>query len=251
MNKNMRWLNGNDAGDAVLARVARSDLARHERAFGAETQRKHPAARLEFVHATVQDDLIGPGHVFPRSRSRSRPRDCRDLPRPSSKLLMKSGMEIHLPQRGRYIVVEDMRATKRASPTPAPTPTPTPELVLVSKENGSVALHSVYHNPSRAAGLRMAIQPWMHQPRVDYYRGNWNTQPFAGTRCGAGLSASLQAKAWSMMDLSRDVRVAARICDSRYNSSLSSGSGCSPARFNFRLVRCCWSLIASRRNERN
>ena len=79
-------------------------------------------SRCEYVHATVVDDLIGPGHMVPRRpRSKSSQRGQRS----ASKLLLKSGMEIHRPQRrGNYIVVEDVRHQKRR---PA-------DLVLVNQE---------------------------------------------------------------------------------------------------------------------
>ena len=78
--------------------------------------------RCEYVHATVVDDLIGPGHILPRRpRSKSSQRGQKS----TSKLLLKSGMEIHRPQRrGSYIIVEDVRHQKRS---PA-------DLVLVNKE---------------------------------------------------------------------------------------------------------------------
>jgi hypothetical protein len=58
---------------------------------------------------------------------------------------VRSGLEIHVPQRGRYIVVEDVRSNNNKKRTS------TPEFVLVNKENGrAIPLHSLYKNPNRA-----------------------------------------------------------------------------------------------------
>jgi len=77
--------------------------------------------RCEYVHATVVDDLIGPGDALPRRQRRQRSKS-------TSKLLLKSGMEIHRPQRrGSYIVVDDVRHQKRTSTTTA-------DVVLVNQE---------------------------------------------------------------------------------------------------------------------
>lgn len=127
---------------------------------------KYPMKRSEFVHATVEDDLIGPGHV--RSRSRSRTREViRRSPRSSSSskphsAVVRPGLEIHVPQRGRYIVVEDVRhARKRSS---------TPEFVLVNKENGrAIPLHSLYQNPQqRPMSMSTFKSVTPTDPPVDY-----------------------------------------------------------------------------------
>lgn len=115
-------------------------------------------SRTEFVHATVEDDLIGPGHVRSRSRSRTRssskPRNTTTPLVGSSGLLVKPGLEIYLPQRGRYIVVEDDYKKKNHHQQQ-------PEFVLVNKENGrAIPLHCLYQNPSSS---RLA------DPPVDYY----------------------------------------------------------------------------------
>ena len=115
-------------------------------------------SRTEFVHATVEDDLIGPGHVRSRSRSRTRssskPRNTTTPLVGSSGLLVKPGLEIYLPQRGRYIVVEDDYKKKNHHHHQQP------EFVLVNKENGrAIPLHCLYQNHSS----RLA------DPPVDYY----------------------------------------------------------------------------------
>lgn len=125
---------------------------------------KRSQSRTEFVHATVEDDLIGPGHVRSRSRSGTREAHRRSghgqrsssKPLLSSSALLRPGLEIHLPQRGRYIVVEDIRHhTKKRSSTP--------EFVLVNKENGrAIPLHPLYQNPQQ----RQTAQPAYHHPRT-------------------------------------------------------------------------------------
>ena len=148
----------------VLAQIAQND-----RKNCIELQLNHnqrATRRSEFVHATVEDDLIGPGHI--RSRSRSRTRDATRRNgvtaghRSSSSAAtgstsaavaavtaaaaaVRSGLEINVPQRGRYIVVEDVRSKNNKKRTS------TPEFVLVNKENGrAIPLHSLYQNPNRA-----------------------------------------------------------------------------------------------------
>lgn len=189
----------------VLTHIASNDQKQSDKAqLFCETENRPPTPqtatfammigrrRSEFIHATVEDDLIGPGHVRSRSRSRARnaQRSCgtsnnsalssssssggggdgqRSSSKPSSmtaSMVVRPGVEIHLPQRGRYIVVEDVRNnnsndSKRCT---------TPEFVLVNKENGrAVPLHSLYQNPVRMSGSTR-FSPTPTDPPVDYDR---------------------------------------------------------------------------------
>lgn len=125
-----------------------------------EMSRSSRSSRTEFVHATVEDDLIGPGHVRSRSRSRTRSSSKPRITTPlvgSSGLLVKPGLEIYLPQRGRYIVVEDDYKKKKNHHNHHQ-----PEFVLVNKENGrAIPLHSLYQNPGSSSRIA--------DPPVDYY----------------------------------------------------------------------------------
>jgi hypothetical protein len=157
---------------------------------------KYPAKRSEFVHATVEDDLIGPGHM--RSRSRSRTREViRRGPRSSSSskphsAAVRPGLEIHVPQRGRYIVVEDVRnARKRSS---------TPEFVLVNKENGrAIPLHSIYQNPQQPRPMSTFKSATPTDPPVDYDKVDFQQSQ-------RRFSKEQMRKARSMSDLSDDGR---------------------------------------------
>ena len=166
----------------VLAQIAQND---RKNCMESQLIESHRATRRsEFVHATVEDDLIGPGHIRSRSRSRTREATRRNGVaaghRSSSSVAtgsgstgttaataMRSGLEISLPQRGRYIVVEDIRSNgskKRSS---------TPEFVLVNKENGrAIPLHSLYQNPHRP--LPLPLRTPSVEPPVDYD----NTTPY-------------------------------------------------------------------------
>lgn len=173
-------------------------------------RRTTPIQRSEFVHATVEDDLIGPGHIRSRSRSRTRPGEAgrysgqqRSSSKPghSSSTGVRPGLEIHLPQRGRYIVVEDVRHAKKRSKTP--------EFVLVNKENGrAIPLHSLYHNPLQRGTTRLLTTPT--DPPVDYnfnYNNNNNNNNY-NKKYHQGRSRQTDQdrmrKARSMSDLSED-----------------------------------------------
>ena len=144
----------------VLNQIAESD--RRNRIESQLSPDKWPASRRsEYIHATVEDDLIGPGHVRSRSRSRTREANRRSSGQRSSSKphsgAVRPGLEIHVPQRGRYIVVEDVRHAKKRSSTP--------EFVLVNKENGrAIPLHSLYKNPQQRAN-QLATPT---DPPVDY-----------------------------------------------------------------------------------
>lgn len=160
----------------VLTQIAQNDRKSCIEGLLTHSENSQPSRamtrRSEFVHATVEDDLIGPGHV--RSRSRSRTRDAATRrsggqrstsSKPSSSgsaLMMKPGLEIHLPQRGRFIVVEDVRTTNKKTKSWAP------EFVLVNKENGrAIPLHSLYQNPQRSVESVRFTTP--ADPPVDYH----------------------------------------------------------------------------------
>ena len=164
----------NDRKNAIERLLTHEENMRQQQ----QQQQQQPGAmtrRSEFVHATVEDDLIGPGHV--RSRSRSRTRDAtrggqrstsskpfsNSSSSSGSALMMRPGLEIHLPQRGRYIVVEDVRTSASKKTTRSSTP----EFVLVNKENGrAIPLHSLYQNPQRGVESVRFTTP--ADPPVDY-----------------------------------------------------------------------------------
>lgn len=171
-----------------------NQIVQNDRKGCLETCRyRQTTKRSEYVHATVEEDLIGPGHM--RSRSRSRPREAtrRSRHRSSSKAQLtavRPGLEIHLPQRGRYIVVEDVHHAKQRSTTP--------EFVLVNKENGrAIPLHSLYQNPQQPSRWTPPTDP-----PVDYDKSvDVSQQQFRQER---QQKQDRLRKARSMSDLSED-----------------------------------------------
>ena len=165
-----------------------------------------------------------------RSRSRSRTREIiRRGPRSSSSSkphssVVKPGLEIHVPQRGRYIVVEDVRHNKKRSSTP--------EFVLVNKENGrAIPLHSIYQNPQqRPMSMSTFKSVTPTDPPVDYDKIDVH-------QSHRRLNKEQMRKARSMSDLSDDYSHSPVNSTSSFESSRQSSV---TNRFCFILKKCLY-----------
>ena len=224
----------------VLAQIAHNERKNcvESRLSHHQTSASHSSSRSkEYVHATVEDDLIGPGHIKSRSRSRSRSRKHdHDQQRSASKAVVKPGLEIHMAQRGRYIVVEDVGRDRYAGSKQYPARSRTPEFVLVNKENGrAIPLHSIYQNPDSRR-----LKPF--DPPVDY-----NDQPPPTRRhpSQSNRSSHQLRKARSMSDIDEDSR--------RHGSSTSASSTDCSSRYksvtNLTSSLCLNYLLTSRVSE--